>query len=142
MTRLNVLLLLAVLASALFLVHTQYRSRLLFTELDRVNTEARRLEIDGDRLHLVAHIGSIDIDGRASGRKQFGFPGRARRATRDHGAAAFEREEHRQPRQRLHYLSVPPKAALSVVETLRDADLVANSRIIMENPFGTDLESA
>ena len=52
MTRLNVLLLLAVLASALFLVHTQYRSRLLFTELDRVNTETRRLEIDGDRLQV------------------------------------------------------------------------------------------
>ena len=52
MTRLNVLLLLAVLASALFLVHTQYRSRLLFTELDRVTTEARRLEVDGDRLQV------------------------------------------------------------------------------------------
>ncbi|RJS45647.1 glucose-6-phosphate dehydrogenase [Nocardioides cavernaquae] len=47
-----------------------------------------------------------------------------------------------QPRQRLHYLSVPPKAALAVVETLRDAELVEGSRIIMEKPFGTDLESA
>ena len=43
---------------------------------------------------------------------------------------------------RLHYLSVPPKAALAVVETLRDADLVANSRIVMEKPFGVDLESS
>lgn len=47
-----------------------------------------------------------------------------------------------QPRQRLHYLSVPPKAALSVVHTLRDCGLVENSRIIMEKPFGTDLASA
>ena len=31
MVRLNVLLLIAVLASALYLVHTEYRSRLLFT---------------------------------------------------------------------------------------------------------------
>ena len=43
---------------------------------------------------------------------------------------------------RLHYLSVPPKAALAVVHTLRDAGLVENSRIVMEKPFGTDLESA
>jgi glucose-6-phosphate 1-dehydrogenase len=44
--------------------------------------------------------------------------------------------------RRLHYLSVPPNAALSVVRTLRDADLVANSRIVMEKPFGMDLASA
>jgi glucose-6-phosphate 1-dehydrogenase len=43
---------------------------------------------------------------------------------------------------RLHYLSVPPKAALAVVHTLADAGLVEGSRIIMEKPFGTDLESA
>jgi glucose-6-phosphate 1-dehydrogenase len=43
---------------------------------------------------------------------------------------------------RLHYLSVPPKAALSVVHQLRDAGLVERSRIVMEKPFGTDLASA
>ncbi len=43
---------------------------------------------------------------------------------------------------RLHYLSVPPKAALDVVHTLAAADLVQGSRIIMEKPFGTDLASA
>ena len=43
---------------------------------------------------------------------------------------------------RLHYLSVPPAAALPAVRMLADADLVARSRIIMEKPFGTDLESA
>ncbi|RYP83887.1 glucose-6-phosphate dehydrogenase [Nocardioides guangzhouensis] len=43
---------------------------------------------------------------------------------------------------RLHYLSVPPKSALAVVKTIQDAGLVENSRIIMEKPFGTDLESA
>lgn len=52
MTRLNVLLLIAVMATAMFLVHTQYRSRLLYTELDRANTEARRLEVEGDRLQV------------------------------------------------------------------------------------------
>ena len=36
--------LLAVLVSALYLVHTQYQSRRLFTELDRAVAEARRLD--------------------------------------------------------------------------------------------------
>ena len=44
--------------------------------------------------------------------------------------------------RRLHYLSVPPVAALPAVRMLGDAGLVANSRIIMEKPFGTDLTSA
>ena len=44
--------------------------------------------------------------------------------------------------QRIHYLSVPPAAALSAVRLLAEAGLVERSRIIMEKPFGTDLESA
>src|SRR5262244_2946594 len=44
--------------------------------------------------------------------------------------------------RRLHYLSVPPNAALSVVQLLGDAGLVERSRIVMEKPFGTDLASA
>ncbi|MCV7258254.1 glucose-6-phosphate dehydrogenase [Mycobacterium shimoidei] len=42
----------------------------------------------------------------------------------------------------LHYLSVPPKAAMAVLETLHQADLVQHSRVVMEKPFGTDLASA
>jgi glucose-6-phosphate 1-dehydrogenase len=44
--------------------------------------------------------------------------------------------------RRLHYLSVPPNAALNAVRMIGEADLVARSRIIMEKPFGTDLASA
>ena len=44
--------------------------------------------------------------------------------------------------QRLHYLSVPPKAAKSVITMLKDANLVDRSRVVMEKPFGTDLASA
>jgi glucose-6-phosphate 1-dehydrogenase len=44
--------------------------------------------------------------------------------------------------RRLHYLSVPPAAALSSVRMLGEAKLVERSRIIMEKPFGTDLASA
>jgi cell division protein FtsL len=50
--RLNLLLLMAVLASAIYLVHTQYLSRQLFTDLHRVQNEARRLELDHDRLQV------------------------------------------------------------------------------------------
>ena len=42
----------------------------------------------------------------------------------------------------VHYLSVPPGAALSAVRLLAEAGLVERSRIIMEKPFGTDLASA
>jgi len=56
-------------------------------------------------------------------------------------AASLEADLGGEPR-RLHYLSVPPKAALDVVHTLDAADLVARSRVIMEKPFGTDLASA
>jgi len=44
--------------------------------------------------------------------------------------------------RRLHYLSVPPAAALSAVRMLGEAGLVQNSRIVMEKPFGTNLASA
>jgi glucose-6-phosphate 1-dehydrogenase len=44
--------------------------------------------------------------------------------------------------RRLHYLSVPPSAALAAVRMLGDAGLVERSRIVMEKPFGTDLASA
>jgi len=44
--------------------------------------------------------------------------------------------------ERLHYVSVPPNAALSAVHMLAEAQLVERSRIVMEKPFGTDLASA
>ncbi|CAN5300614.1 glucose-6-phosphate dehydrogenase [soil metagenome] len=47
-----------------------------------------------------------------------------------------------QESRRLHYLSVPPSAALSAVRMLGEAGLVERSRIVMEKPFGTDLASA
>jgi glucose-6-phosphate 1-dehydrogenase len=62
----------------------------------------------------------------------------ALRSTVAEAEAEFGTDEIR----RLHYLSVPPKAALPVVHMLRDAGLVEHSRIIMEKPFGTDLASA
>jgi glucose-6-phosphate 1-dehydrogenase len=45
-------------------------------------------------------------------------------------------------RQLVNYLSVPPSAALSAVRMLDEAGVAAGSHVIMEKPFGTDLESA
>ena len=44
--------------------------------------------------------------------------------------------------RRLHYLSVPPQAMAGIVETLGAAGLADGARVIMEKPFGTDLETA
>ena len=44
--------------------------------------------------------------------------------------------------RRIHYLSVPPNAALAAVRMIAEAGLVENSRVIMEKPFGTDLTTA
>jgi glucose-6-phosphate 1-dehydrogenase len=55
------------------------------------------------------------------------------KAEKDLGAAEI---------RRLHYLSVPPSAALSAVRMLGEARLVERARVVMEKPFGVDLKSA
>lgn len=52
MLRLNILLLGAVMASALYLVHTQYEARRLFTERERAQNEARELVTEYQRLQV------------------------------------------------------------------------------------------
>jgi cell division protein FtsL len=52
MTRLNLVLLIAVMASALYLVRTQYESRRLFAEIEKTLAEARRLGIEHERLQV------------------------------------------------------------------------------------------
>ncbi len=42
----------------------------------------------------------------------------------------------------LHYLSVPPKAFGGITEALGASGLTEGARVILEKPFGTDLESA
>ncbi|HKY66919.1 MAG TPA: glucose-6-phosphate dehydrogenase, partial [Acidimicrobiales bacterium] len=59
-----------------------------------------------------------------------------------HDAVADVERELGGDLRRLHYLSVPPSAAVEVVRMLDEADLVERSRIIMEKPFGTDLATA
>jgi len=50
MKRLNLALLLALIASSLYLVHVSYDSRRLYTALDIAQNEARKLEVENERL--------------------------------------------------------------------------------------------
>jgi cell division protein FtsL len=52
MTRINLVLLLAVVLSAIYLVNVQYESRRLFTELDKAQAEERRLSSELERLKV------------------------------------------------------------------------------------------
>ena len=52
MLRLNLTLLVTVIASALYLVQVQYESRRLYTEIERAQNEARKLEVENERLQV------------------------------------------------------------------------------------------
>ena len=52
MTRLNLVLMLAVVSSALYLVRVQYDSRSLFVEVDRAISLSLKLEIENERLQV------------------------------------------------------------------------------------------
>ena len=52
MTRLNLVLLLAVLASALYLVRTQFVTRRLYVELEKATAKNRMLEAENERLQV------------------------------------------------------------------------------------------
>lgn len=52
MIRLNLVLLAAVMASALYLVNVQYESRRLYSALDKARAETKRLESENERLQV------------------------------------------------------------------------------------------
>ena len=52
MIRLNLVLLAAVVVSALYLVRMQFESRQLFVELDKAIAESRRLATENERLQV------------------------------------------------------------------------------------------
>ncbi len=52
MTRLNLVLLVGVIASALYLVQVQYESRRLYAEIEKAQNEYRRLEVEHERLQV------------------------------------------------------------------------------------------
>jgi cell division protein FtsL len=52
MMRLNLMLLMAVVASALYLVRTQYQSRMLFVDFEKATSTARQLAVEHERLQV------------------------------------------------------------------------------------------
>ncbi len=52
MIRLNLVLLVAVIASAFYLVHTQYESRRLYAALDRSQAQSRKLDSEHEQLQV------------------------------------------------------------------------------------------
>lgn len=53
MTRANVGLVFAVVVSAFYLVHTQYESRRLYSEVDRAQAQSRRLAAEHEQLQVL-----------------------------------------------------------------------------------------
>jgi len=52
MTRINIFLILAVMATALYVVRTQYEFRRLYVELEKAAAQTRKLDMDNDRLQV------------------------------------------------------------------------------------------
>jgi cell division protein FtsL len=73
MTRLNLLLLAALLASCVFLVRVSYDARRLFTELDRARSEERQLESDYERLKAEKQAQATPSRVEAVARAQLGM---------------------------------------------------------------------
>ena len=92
MARVNVFLLVMVLGSALFLVHTQYQSRLLYTALHRAADEARRLDTEHDRLQVEKRAQATPLRVETLARNQLSMrsatPAITRYISQPEGAAA------------------------------------------------------
>ncbi len=114
--------------------------RIIGVSLDEIDVEAFRADArgaldefssrkvtDADWRAFAANLDYVPLAAGASGLK----------AAVDEAEASLGVES-----RRLHYLSVPPSAALPAVRLLGEAGLVERSRIVMEKPFGTDLASA
>ncbi|RID98531.1 cell division protein FtsL [Simplicispira hankyongi] len=92
MARINLFLIVVVLGSALYLVHTQYESRQLYTALDRARSEARRLDTEHDRLQVEKRAQATPLRVESLARSQLAMrpatPAITRYITQAEGAAA------------------------------------------------------
>ena len=85
MTRLNVLLLIALLASSLYLVRVSYDARRLFADLDRAQAEERALDSEHERLKAELQAQATPLRVEKTAREQAGD------AHRDAGGDAVRR---------------------------------------------------
>jgi glucose-6-phosphate 1-dehydrogenase len=85
---------------------------------------------------------------RASAEERKQWVQALRYVPQDHGAGALSTAVTEQAAELggdvrlLHYLSVPPSAAIPSIRMLEQAGLVKDAGVVMEKPFGTDLDSA
>jgi len=121
-------------------------------------------------LQAMAQRGKLDFRVIGIGRSQWSneqFRARARDSIEQHGEldeAAFKtlastmryidgdyndvstfrklREELGNAQRPLHYLAIPPSAFATVVEGLAGSGCTRQARVVLEKPFGRDLESA
>jgi cell division protein FtsL len=101
MTRLNLVLLLGVLLSALYLVNVQYESRRLYSELDRAKSQALKLAAENERLQVdkraqatsarVESLASSKLQMRAATPAVTAYVTYAHRSTTPEAGAAAER---------------------------------------------------
>ena len=73
MTKLNFLLLVAVIVSALVLVKTAYDARRLFTDIHRAETEALRLAGDHKRLEADRQLQATNLRVERTARERLGM---------------------------------------------------------------------
>lgn len=106
-------------------------------------------DLDSDAFRKLAHKACHEFSSRDVSDDQLDqFTSKLTYVPQDNGAEALAAAVREQTEalggdaRLLHYLSVPPSAAMAVLDTLHEADLVQHSRAVMEKPFGTDLDSA
>ncbi|MGQ3051391.1 MAG: cell division protein FtsL [Roseateles sp.] len=73
MAKLNLLLILAVLATGLVLVHNAYESRRLFAERERTKAEGQRLAADAERLKAERHAQATNLRVEQVARERLGM---------------------------------------------------------------------
>jgi cell division protein FtsL len=73
MTRVNVVLLIMLLASGLYLVRVSYDARRLFAELDRAQTEERQLDTEFERLKAEKQSQATPLRVEKTAREKLGM---------------------------------------------------------------------
>ena len=73
MTRANLLLLIAVMASALYLVNVQYESRRLYAEIEKAQAESRRLETENHQLEVQKRAQATPLRVEKLAKEQLGM---------------------------------------------------------------------
>lgn len=73
MAKLNLILMLAVLASGIVLVHSAYESRRLFAERDKAKAEGQRLAADAERLAAERHAQATNLRVEQVARERLGM---------------------------------------------------------------------